>query len=66
MSRFLRKKKAQTHNHGLEENRTENFVYPKPRQIAICRAAIEPWGWNSSSSSIDTSCRALKTDIFSA
>ena len=38
----LWEKKAQTYTHGLDENRTEKSVFHKPRQIPICRVAIEP------------------------
>ena len=35
------------------QNRTENLFFLNLNRYLICRAAVEPRGWNSSSSSID-------------
>ena len=37
----LLEKKAQTYNHGLDEKQTRNSEFHKPRQIPVCRAAVE-------------------------
>ena len=55
----LWEKKAQTYNHRLESKQIWNYVFYKPRQIAICQAVVKLQGRNSSSSSINTSCRDL-------
>ena len=49
-----------------KSNLYEKHVFHKHQQIAICRATVELRGWNNSSSSIDTSCRALMNLHFSA
>ena len=40
MSR-VRRKKAQTHNHGLESKQNWNSIFHKARQIPVCRDAVE-------------------------
>ena len=57
-------KKAQTYNHGLEENSPEKLNFINLDRYPICRAAVEPQAGTALQVSIDASCQVLMNITF--